>query len=261
MAERRRRMSRRGLSKLVAWAFCGTVVCLSISLTYNYFVFRDLGDAALRQGLISATVLPIALSVPFFTLLTLKLRDLAIANHRLNQLASIDGLTGCLNRRAFTSRVEQELANVGPDGGAMLVVDADRFKVINDRYGHGVGDEVLKLIASTIRASLRSGDALGRLGGEEFGIHLPGASRQVATEIAERVRQTVASTEFTPGGKPHHLSISVGCVFYDKPTGFRELFALADQRLYRAKRAGRNRVVIDDAPPLEPKLEPIMSRV
>lgn len=260
MAESRRRISRRGLFKLVAWAFCGTLVCLAISLTYNYFAFRDLGMAALRQGLISATVLPIALSVPFFTLLTLKLRDLAIANHKLTRLASIDSLTGCLNRRAFTGRVEQELANVGPDGGALLVVDADRFKVINDRYGHGVGDEVLKLIAATIRDSLRSGDALGRLGGEEFGIHLPGASRQAAVDVAERVRNTVAETDFMPGGKPHHLSVSVGCVFYDKPSCFRELFAIADQRLYLAKRAGRNRVVIDDAPPLEPKLEQMLKR-
>lgn len=260
MVASRRRLSRRSLVRLAAWVVCGTSVCLIVSLTYNYIAFRHMGGEALRQGLVSATVLPILLAGPLFTLLTLKLRELAIANHALRELASVDGLTGCLNRRAFAGRVEQELANTGPEGGALLVIDADHFKIINDRYGHGVGDDVLRLIAAALRGSLRSGDALGRLGGEEFGIHLPGASRQAAIEIAERVRQTVAAAEFAPGGRPHQLSVSVGCVVYDRPIGFRELFTIADQRLYRAKRGGRNRVVVDDTPPLEPEFEQIAAK-
>lgn len=254
-----RRISLHGWLKLAGWTFFGTLGCLAVSLVFNWLAFRHMGPEALRKGLISATILPIILAGPLFFYLTLKLRELAIVNHKLNDLASLDGLTGCLNRRAFAWRVERDLEaaqRAGKAGGALLVVDADRFKTINDSFGHDEGDEALRRIACSIRSVLRGSDALGRLGGEEFGIHLPGAGREVAAEVAERVRVAVAATSFTPSGKPHALSVSVGCVVYDRPAGFRELFSIADQRLYAAKNSGRNRVVIDP-PPLSPSMREV----
>jgi diguanylate cyclase (GGDEF)-like protein len=254
-----RRMSAWRWLMLASWTIFGTLGCLAVSLAFNWLSFRDHGPEALRQGMISATVLPVILAGPLFFYLTLKLRELAVANHKLNDLASLDGLTGCLNRRAFASRVESDLdaARVARKvGGALLVVDADHFKSINDKFGHDEGDEALRRIAQSIRSVLRSSDALGRLGGEEFGIHLPEANRDIAAEVAERVRVSVAATPFTPAGKRHALSVSVGCVVYDKPAGFRELFSIADERLYAAKHGGRNRVVID-APALAPTLREV----
>ncbi|MEO3389309.1 GGDEF domain-containing protein [Mesorhizobium sp. CAU 1741] len=251
-------MSKRGRLKMAAWTLFGTLGCLCVSLTYNWIAFRDMAPEAMRQGLISATVLPILLATPLFFYLTLKLRELAIVNHRLNDLASHDSLTGCLNRRAFTTLVERRLAEdmlgKGSKGGALLVADADHFKSINDRFGHHQGDQALKAIGDAIRSVLRSSDVVGRLGGEEFGIHLPGADWATARMVGERVRVAVSRAGLPVGDLEHRLSVSVGCVVYSGQTSFRELFCAADQRLYAAKHHGRDRVEIAAAPSLAPEL-------
>lgn len=262
MKRQKKRMSLRGKLKLASWTFFGTLGCLGISLFYNWAMFRHLGEEALRQALISATVLPVILAGPLFFYLTKKLRELAIANHKLAILAATDSLTACLNRGAFSARVDGWLAapaEAGPDRGALLVVDADHFKKINDRHGHDQGDQALKIIANAIQASVRSGDLVGRLGGEEFGVFLPGATPESAQDVAERVRFSVGSTAFQPNGKAAPLSVSVGCATFVKPVDFSELFRVADERLYCAKNAGRNRVLMahvghNEAPTLAPAL-------
>lgn len=254
MAGERRRMSRRGRLHVAAWTLFGTLGCLGVSLAYNWLAFRDLGPVAMQRGLMSATVLPIVLAGPLFFYLTIKLRELAMLNHQLNDLACRDGLTGCLNRAGFTAVVERHLLSDGDAAGGMLMVDADHFKSINDRFGHDRGDEALALIANAIRAVLRSNDQVGRLGGEEFGIHLPSADRAAMVMVAERVRRAVACSEFFPNGMPHGLSVSVGGVSYAGHASFKSLFRVADQNLYTAKRLGRNRVQLEDAPSVEPEL-------
>jgi diguanylate cyclase (GGDEF)-like protein len=246
-ATKKKRMSLRGMVKLASWTIFGTLGCLAISLAYNWISFREMGGEALRQGMISATVLPIILAGPLFFYLTTKLRELAIANHKLALLAATDSLTACLNRGAFSARVDGWLmtgdeAN-SAQNGALLVIDADHFKKINDSHGHDQGDEALKIIANAIQASVRSGDLVGRLGGEEFGVFLPGATPESAQDVAERVRHNVGSTSFQPKGKSVPLSVSVGCATFVKPVDFSELFRVADERLYCAKNAGRNRVL------------------
>jgi diguanylate cyclase (GGDEF)-like protein len=160
-------------------------------------------------------------------------------------LASTDWLTACLNRRAFTHQVIDHLGDAS--AGAFLVIDADHFKVINDHYGHDRGDEVLQLMATTIKANLREGDLVGRIGGEEFGVFLKGANHQTAQLVAERIRRAVEKATFIPDGAAHPLSVSVGGAFYDQPISFSELFRVADQTLYGAKQSGRNRVIVADA--------------
>lgn len=246
-----KRISFRGFMKLAGWSFFGTMGCLAVSLTYNYVAFRHLGPDALRQGLISATVLPIALAGPLFFFLTLKLRELAIVNYKLNDLASLDAMTGCLNRRAFAAGVERLLKQ---GGGALLVIDADRFKSINDRFGHDTGDEALRLIAAAIRSSARQHDLVGRLGGEEFGVFLWQAPQSIALEAANRMLSAVAAVDFRPKGMHHALSISVGCAVGETGAEFASLFRAADQSLYDAKRNGRNRIEIAPAPSVAPEL-------
>ena len=106
------RISVRGALKLAGWTLSGTLGCLAISLFYNWLSFRHMGGEALRQSLISATVLPIILAGPLFCYLTLKMRELAIANHRLHRLASTDALTACLNRGAFSAIARSPLRHL-----------------------------------------------------------------------------------------------------------------------------------------------------
>jgi diguanylate cyclase len=174
------------------------------------------------------------------------LRQLAIAHDQLLVVASTDGLTSCLNRVAFTTLVDAYLERVDRQErrgeGALLVMDVDHFKNVNDIYGHDAGDEALKLIVQSIRSTLREVDLVGRIGGEEFSVFLPGIPPERAFVVAERIRETVKAANFCPAGAPYNLSISIGGVTYLRSTSFSELFKLADRRLYDAKRNGRNRV-------------------
>jgi diguanylate cyclase (GGDEF)-like protein len=168
---------------------------------------------------------------------TAKLRELAIARHELTILASTDGLTAVLNRGAFRLLVDSYLEHVGnvhtASLGTLLVIDVDHFKQINDQYGHDQGDIALRSVAQTIVAAVRETDLVGRLGGEEFGVFLPG------------VTERVVNSDFSPAGVKHAMSVSVGGVVCRTPTTFDRLFRAADLLLYRAKRAGRNRVDLD----------------
>jgi len=233
-------ISARGWGSLSQWTGLGTLGCIAIAVAFNYVSFSLYAPESMGLSMVSAVAIPVILAGPLFFYLTLKLRELAVANHRLRDFASLDGLTGCLNRGAFTKFVEGHL-NKGA-GGALLVVDADHFKSINDQFGHHRGDEALQLISTAIRASLRKGDQTGRLGGEEFGIFLPGADLREAGRVAERIRKMVNSLDFTPNGERHDLSVSVGGAAYDHPMSFGDLFRIADERLYAAKKTGRDRV-------------------
>jgi diguanylate cyclase len=230
----------------------GTLACVLISVAFNATMFGDLGEAALRRSIVSATVLPILLGAPLFLYISLQVRGLAITNLRLGLVARTDSLTACLNRGAFTSKVSALLAQrPGNAGGALLMIDADNFKAINDQFGHNAGDEALTAIARSIRTILRAGDLVGRMGGEEFGVYLPDVDQKSAEAIAERIRRSVNLAMFAPNGQQRPLSVSIGGVVFNGQTSFSELFRIADQRLYGAKQAGRNCVTIvhaDDHP-------------
>jgi diguanylate cyclase len=157
-----------------------------------------------------------------------------------------------MNRAAFSTLVDAYLKQVRSAeqraSGALLIIDADNFKAVNDRYGHDRGDEALVTIAQSIKSMIRAPDIVGRLGGEEFGVFLPGANSDQAERVAERIRSTVNDVSFLPDGTAHPLSVSVGGAVFGATLPFAELFRLADQQLYAAKQRGRNRVVIAPAP-------------
>jgi len=226
------------------WTFLGTLGCVDVSLLLNAIIFIGTDSDARLRALIGATVIPIVLAVPLFWFLSFKLRELAVANRKLEQLASTDNLTGCLNRGAFSSMVDNWLARQPAQAqrGALLIIDADHFKRINDRYGHDKGDVALRMIADCIGRVLRAGDLLGRMGGEEFGVFLPGVTAENAVEIAERVRAKVGQASFVPVDRKHALSVSIGAAAFEAPVGSTQLFKFADEQLYAAKRDGRNRV-------------------
>jgi len=242
----------RGWMQLARWTVFGTLGCIALSVSFNYVFFSIHAPAALFESVVSATVIPILLAGPLFFYLTLKMRELAVANHKLRVLASTDSLTSCLNRGAFTNLVDGYLERLprttGERLGAMLVIDADHFKSINDRFGHHLGDEALKLIAEAIRTSIRKGDIVGRLGGEEFGVFLPQVSAEAAAAIAERIRLRIHDTEFMPDGRVLPISVSIGGAAFERRLSFSELFRIADERLYAAKSTGRDRVEMTFVP-------------
>lgn len=230
---------------IVRWTLVTTALSVIASVIVSSLLLNSMSQGLNGPGLATAIVLPIALGGPMMFYQALRHQQLKLANQKLQVLASTDWLTACLNRRAFTSMVIGHLdkarqARVA--GGAFLVVDADHFKVINDHYGHDHGDAALQIMAETIKASVRDGDLVGRIGGEEFGVFLIDADFETAQVVAERIRQSINAAVFAPEGAAHPLSASVGGAFFDRAIAFADLFRIADQRLYGAKQSGRNRV-------------------
>ncbi|NIR58548.1 MAG: GGDEF domain-containing protein, partial [Gammaproteobacteria bacterium] len=173
----------------------------------------------------------------------------AALRERLRELATVDELTGLLNRRAMHEILEREHARAARHGRGygLLLFDLDRFKLVNDGYGHAVGDRLLREVAETAQGSLREGDWLARWGGEEFLCLLPDTDRRDAGLTAERLRQTLATAVLTTQRRLQ-LTVSIGVAHY--PHDGRDVEALlnaADLALYHAKRGGRNRVVFADA--------------
>jgi len=160
-------------------------------------------------------------------------------------LARSDALTGLANRRAFDEALDREVARAERSGAplALLALDLDRFKAVNDRYGHAAGDAALVAAAARARAALREGDLLARVGGEELAALLPGAGLEAALEVGERVRAAVASAPIEGPGASFRVTVSVGVAVLAAGESGVALRARADDRLYAAKRGGRDRVV------------------
>ncbi len=169
--------------------------------------------------------------------------------------ATVDPLTGLLNRKALMDRFGEIAVQAALTGSSVSLIacDLDRFKAINDEYGHGRGDAVLKDAAYVIRRTLRSFELVYRMGGEEFLIVLPGATLETAWRLAERAR--VAIRDARPGGLP--ITVSMGVAAAEAAdVVFEPLFRRADEALYRAKREGRDRVVASGAEPAPWPLRP-----
>jgi len=170
-------------------------------------------------------------------------RDLNRAHQRLGEEARRDSMTGLLNREGFFAAVEAARGESAT--GTLLFADADRFKRINDSFGHMTGDAALLEIAAAIRRSIREDDVAGRIGGEEFGIFLPGAIGPEAIRIAERIRRSVEGVQLEPApGASLRLTVSIGGVSAGSLLTTAELMQIADKRLYQAKRSGRNRIAL-----------------
>lgn len=183
--------------------------------------------------------------------LALALRN-ADSHSQLQNLAMTDGLTGLLNRRAFAHALERLYRESERYGTpvSLIIADIDFFKCANDRYGHIVGDRVLKEVAAQISQSLRAADIAARYGGEEFAILLPRTDVAQASVLAHRIRERVERCVFGAQGSAFRMTMSFGIARAPHPavTGADDLVARADTALYRAKALGRNRVESYDEP-------------
>lgn len=170
----------------------------------------------------------------------------------LRRLATVDQLTAVFTRRHFFELARREIDRRARSGQpiGVLVVDIDHFKAINDGRGHAGGDAALAHFGALLRDSVRQVDIVGRIGGEEFAVILPGAGPERAAAIAERLRQVVETTPVPLDGEPLRLTVSIGVTsFADGDDVIEKALARADEALYRAKREGRNRVVVEPACP------------
>ncbi|MEA3023475.1 MAG: hypothetical protein QOK01_2327 [Alphaproteobacteria bacterium] len=171
--------------------------------------------------------------------------DLVRNAERLERLATTDEMTGICNRRHFLTLAETEWRRFQDDGApfALLILDVDLFKSINDRFGHYVGDAVIKSMAAICQREKRDADVLARIGGEEFVLLLPQTRRNEAVGFAEKLRQRVETEPFVHDGESLRLTISIGVAEAEAGmTGISDIMKRADQALYDAKRGGRNRV-------------------
>lgn len=166
---------------------------------------------------------------------------------QLEILATTDPLTGILNRRACLERGKALTESAKRYGHPMTVMmlDIDHFKRINDRHGHDTGDEVLRLFVAVVAKCLRQVDVFGRMGGEEFAVLMPETAQKGALIAAERIRQAVEREKLNQGGQELSVTVSVGAVVGTHTVD--DALKLADEALYRAKREGRNRVVMTEA--------------
>jgi two-component system cell cycle response regulator len=163
----------------------------------------------------------------------------------LRKLATTDPLTGIANRRRFLDKAPKEVTRSQRYGRdlSVLMLDVDRFKAINDRYGHAVGDQVLCRLVEVCKDALREHDIIGRLGGEEFAILLPETALDTARTVAERLRKNIETT--TVDGESVHFTVSFGVAqVKGSDETAEEVIRRADEALYRAKRSGRNRVEV-----------------
>ncbi|WP_434664539.1 diguanylate cyclase [Aeromonas sp. NJAU223] len=159
---------------------------------------------------------------------------------RLKRLGETDQLTGLYNRHFFFEHYQQRLQGEG--GSGLIMLDIDHFKQINDRFGHQVGDRVLRSFSACVAAQLRAEDMFVRSGGEEFLILLPQIGEQTLLKVAERIRTAVAA--MAPDPAP--ITVSLGTTLIQPGETVGAVLARADEWLYRAKRGGRNRVAHDD---------------
>ncbi|MEO9171197.1 MAG: GGDEF domain-containing protein, partial [Candidatus Baltobacteraceae bacterium] len=165
--------------------------------------------------------------------------------------ATVDALTGLFNRATSIDRLQGMIDGFDlAGGGAVLLLDIDHFKMVNDKLGHAAGDDCLRRIGDIVRKTVRAGDTAGRIGGEEFLVVMPGAPRDVALTVGERLRLAISLGGMRhAGGDPVTTSIGISVAIAGDSA--KTILARADRALYEAKRLGRNRIVEEREGPAE----------
>lgn len=238
--------SYRSARAVMVVALIGTVI-LVMRASFEAFGIQEKLDYYTSTGIDVASytyygVGPLLLTLAFLMLLN----DRAFAE--LERQAALDPLTGIFNRRNFERQARRLLttATQRQQSVALLLIDADHFKAVNDQHGHQVGDEALRVIVAALQSELRADDVLARHGGEEFVVLLKAQDVATACTVAERLRTAVANADFSHAGTSIPLRVSIGIAFAgtqseQQTSSLQLLIRSADVALYEAKRAGRNR--------------------
>jgi diguanylate cyclase len=223
---------------------------LTFLLVFAFWVQAPFGTALAVLAICAAIPLLIAPPISFFALSVLRLLTETI--DRVDGYVRFDSLTGVLTRAYLLGQMRDHLSSSG--AGAFLMVDADHFKQINDTYGHDVGDEALKRLAEVLRTTLTVDALVGRLGGEEFGVFLPGAGDAEAAEAASSLCAAMRERGKLIAGHQLALTVSIGGASHRSENNIEATMKLADAALYHAKRSGRDRFFIAGATDTMPAL-------
>ncbi|SNZ21043.1 diguanylate cyclase (GGDEF) domain-containing protein [Cohaesibacter gelatinilyticus] len=232
--------------------FFVTALSVVVSLLVTSVMMNTLMDRPDRVGYLIAFIVPLFIAFPVSYYIQGKRLEFAdmhdelhLAHETLKHISQFDDLTQTYNRATFYQLVRK--SEEASASKALLMVDVDHFKQINDCHGHKAGDEALVLIVNAMKSVLRKRDIVGRMGGEEFCIYCPGIAREQSLRVAERIREAVAAVDFEPSPEiVHRLSVSIGVVSVDAKfdmDGFDQLVQAADHYMYQAKENGRDRVM------------------
>ncbi|MEE4661443.1 MAG: diguanylate cyclase, partial [Halieaceae bacterium] len=254
---------------LVVWyAARGHREARTMTLGWAVFLFCAVNDIMVAQGILAnprlmtigffAILLSMALSLANrFTRLYNNLegevaqrtRELEQSNARLVEAARMDMLTGLFNRRGFAEVVSTEITRTSRSGRSFVVMlaDIDRFKSVNDDFGHAAGDYALRQTAKLMTSQLRDVDTVARWGGEEFIFLLPETNLAGGAVVAEKLRKTFERTHFTFEGNVLKVTLTIGVAAYEDGMSFEDCVNRADSVLYSGKQTGRNKVVLDEA--------------
>ncbi|MER0237444.1 GGDEF domain-containing protein [Fulvimarina sp. MAC8] len=222
--------------------FGSTAILSAVSVSA---FFDDFPAAAFMRVVVFAVVLSLVVGAVHIGHILVRTSILETQRQDWKNRAMRDRLTGLLNRQGFKSAWGEKMLTMRDDprtGMMLLILDADHFKRINDRFGHPIGDHALKAIARTTAGSLRANDICGRLGGEEFVVAVHGITQQQGHAIAERIRSRVSRLTIGSNGKQARLTVSIGGAFSTSSTSFEALYKTADENCYKSKNGGRNRV-------------------
>lgn len=242
------------------WLLYGaTVAMLPILVLRTFAAVFGAGHFATLEGSVAPSTIQLmvfmfVIALDLLGSLGFVLMEKERSDLELRSLAMTDFLTRTLNRRAFTEHAEQQMAMAQRTGLplALLMIDVDHFKKINDEHGHATGDAVLVEMARSIGSSIRKQDTLGRYGGEEFGVLLPSTDQAGALVVAEKLRSAVEAMRYGVKTKNISLTISIGVTVCRAscekcPADLNRLLADADRALYQAKHDGRNRAAVTPA--------------
>ncbi|WP_292899911.1 MULTISPECIES: GGDEF domain-containing protein [unclassified Nitratireductor] len=208
------------------------------------FVFYSIffSDRLLLDLMLTAFI-TIVIAYPISYIFLRKTAMVAKLAAELDMAATTDFLTGLRNRRDFMRIAGETISSTASSAGAVLIIDVDHFKRINDRFGHAEGDRVLVLIAEAIRQSVRANDVCARIGGEEFAVFMPGADLPLARAICERIAITCRLVGCGTSVEGISTTVSIGIAVHGPLQSLDEVIKEADAMLYKAKQNGRDRVM------------------
>ncbi|WP_394690106.1 GGDEF domain-containing protein [Hoeflea sp.] len=225
----------------ITTGFAVMIPVLTFAIPFVFFGWPYLGVFAI--AFFPAVLIPLLITPPIAIVILNLFRVQPLTIDKVDHYIRYDTLTGVLTRAYLLGKTRDAL----PSGGAFLMIDADHFKNVNDTYGHDVGDEALRKTAEILRKGVCGEALIGRLGGEEFGVFLPGATESEAAAAANRLCNLVREEGRVIGGNEIGLTVSIGCAVHRIGNSLENTVKLADEALYQAKRSGLDRYYIANA--------------
>ncbi|WP_173932111.1 GGDEF domain-containing protein [Chelativorans sp. Marseille-P2723] len=233
--------------KLPLFVQCTVIVAIavlataSLTLAFYYVFFRD----RLALDLVLSMVIAVLVGYPLSRVFLKQTAQLIKMTDELERISRIDDLTQLLNRRSFFAATHSEIAGAQGEesAGALLFIDVDYFKALNDTMGHSAGDAVLERFGTALSACLQEGQIAGRLGGEEFAVFLPYMGKEEAGQLCKKIREEISLIPKELGLEDWRLTVSIGVAVQRTGQNLEELLRSADLSLYKAKFQGRDRTV------------------